>query len=77
MQEIESIKEFGGTLKRFQHFSTSCNCEMTFSVFLPEQSQQQGLPSLYYLSGLTCTDDNVRSKAGAARYAAEHGIVFI
>lgn len=50
---------------------------MTFSVFLPPQAESSQVPALYYLSGLTCTDDNVRSKAGAQRYAAEQGIALI
>ncbi len=50
---------------------------MTFSVFLPPQAAHKQVPVLYYLSGLTCTDDNVRSKAGAQRYAAEHGIALV
>jgi len=77
MQEIESIKEFGGYLKRYTHQSTSCQCEMTFSVYLPVHAEEQRVPALYWLSGLTCTDDNFRVKAGAQRYAAEHGIALI
>lgn len=77
MQEIESIKEFGGYLKRYTHQSTSCQCEMTFSVYLPVHAEEQRVPALYWLSGLTCTDDNFRVKAGAQRYAAEHGLALI
>jgi len=77
MQKIESIKEFGGYLTRYTHHSSVCNCEMTFSVYLPPQAENNDVPALYWLSGLTCTDDNVRTKAGAQRYAAEHGIALI
>ena len=77
MKQIESIKEFGGWLNRYQHDSTSCNCEMTFSVFLPPNAEKEKIPAVYWLSGLTCTDDNVRTKAGAQRYAAELGIALI
>ncbi len=77
IQEIESIKEFGGWLNRYIHNSNVCNCEMTFSVYLPPQAEKEKVPALYWLSGLTCTDDNVRTKAGAQRYAAEHGIALI
>jgi len=77
MQEIESIKEWGGWLKRFTHQSTACQCEMTFSVYLPPQAEAGPVPSVYFLSGLTCTDDNVRTKGGAQRYAAEHGVALI
>lgn len=77
MQQIESIKEFGGWLNRYSHRSESCNCEMTFSVYLPPQAESGKVPAVYWLSGLTCTDDNVRTKAGAQRYAAELGIALV
>lgn len=77
MIEIESIREFGGWLKRYTHESTTCHCEMTFSVYLPPQAENNKVPAVYFLSGLTCTDDNVRTKAGAQRYAAELGIALI
>ncbi len=77
MQRIERIKEFGGWLERWQHASASCNCEMTFSVYLPPQTASEKLPVVYWLSGLTCTDDNVRVKAGAQRYCAELGLILV
>ncbi len=77
MQQIESIKEFGGWLNRYTHQSKVLNCQMTFSVYLPPQAEKNSVPALYWLSGLTCTDDNVRTKAGAQRYAAEQGIALI
>jgi len=77
MQKIENVKEFGGYLNRYTHRSNVCNCEMTFSVYLPPQAEEISVPALYWLSGLTCTDDNVRTKAGAQRYAAEHGIALV
>lgn len=77
MKEIESIKEFGGFLNRYTHQSETCHCEMTFSVYLPPQAKTKKVPALYWLSGLTCTDDNARTKAGMARYAAEQGIAII
>jgi S-formylglutathione hydrolase len=77
MKQIEQIREFGGWLNRYQHESTSCHCTMTFSVYLPPQAETEKVPAVYWLSGLTCTDDNVRTKAGAQRYAAELGIALI
>jgi len=77
IQQTESVKEFGGFLNRYTHQSEVCHCEMTFSVYLPPQAKNGKVPALYWLSGLTCTDDNVRVKAGAQRYAAEHGIALI
>jgi len=77
MKQIESIKEFGGYLNRYEHESNSCSCKMTFSVYLPPQAETEKVPALYWLSGLTCTDDNARTKAGMQRYASEHGIALI
>jgi len=77
LQEIESIKEFDGWLKRYTHTSSSCQCEMTFSVYLPPLAETESVPAVYWLSGLTCTDDNFRTKAGAQRYASELGIALI
>ena len=77
MKQIESIKESGGYLNRYEHDSTTCHCKMIFSVYLPPQAETTKVPALYWLSGLTCTDDNARTKAGMQRYAAEHGIAVI
>lgn len=77
MKQIESIKEFGGYLNRYEHNSTVCHCKMVFSVYLPPQASDKKVPTLYWLSGLTCTDDNARTKAGMQRYAAEQGIAIV
>ena len=77
MKQIEHIKEFGGYLNRYEHMSEICQCKMTFSVYLPPQAESTKVPALYWLSGLTCTDDNARTKAGMQRYASEHGIALI
>lgn len=77
MQNTEQVREFGGWLKRYTHQSETCHCEMTFSVYLPPKAETDKVPVLYYLSGLTCTDDNVRTKAGAQRYAAQHNIALV
>ncbi|UHD16146.1 S-formylglutathione hydrolase [Thiocapsa bogorovii] len=77
MERIEHIREFGGWLERYTHDSAACNCRMTFSVYLPPQAEAAPVPAVYFLSGLTCTDDNVRVKAGAQRYAAELGLALV
>jgi S-formylglutathione hydrolase len=77
MKQVERIRESGGWLERWRHESTTCRCRMTFSVYLPPQAATQKLPVVYWLSGLTCTDDNVRTKAGAQRYAAELGLILV
>jgi S-formylglutathione hydrolase len=68
---------FGGKVKYCQHLSKSCGVEMNFSVFMPPQATLHPVPALYYLSGLTCTEDNFMAKAGAQKYAAEHGLMLI
>lgn len=77
LQQIESIKESGGYLNRYSHESILLKCEMTFSVYLPPQAEQGDVPALYWLSGLTCTDDNARTKGGMQRFAAEQGIAIV
>jgi S-formylglutathione hydrolase len=77
VEQIEKIKESGGYLNRYTHDSESCNCRMTFSAYLPPQAERGPVPAVYWLSGLTCTDDNFRVKAGAQRYAAELGLALI
>ncbi len=77
MQKIESIRESGGWLNRYTHESSVCNCEMTFSVYLPPLAEKEAVPAVYWLSGLTCTDDNFRTKAGAQQSASELGIALI
>ncbi|MEM9601426.1 MAG: S-formylglutathione hydrolase [Pseudomonadota bacterium] len=77
MERVERIREWGGWLERYTHASSACQCEMTFSIYLPPQAASEPVPTLYFLSGLTCTDDNVRTKAGAQRYAAEHGVALV
>lgn len=77
MQQIEHIKESGGWLNRYRHVSDVCNCTMTFSVYLPPQAESERVPVVYWLSGLTCTDDNARTKAGMQRYAAELGLALV
>lgn len=78
MEIVSSNKSFGGWHKRYKHPSSTLNCEMTFAIYLPPQAEQGGdLPVLYWLSGLTCTDENFMQKAGAMRLAAELGLVLV
>ena len=77
MEQISANRCYGGQQLRFSHASEVLGCDMTFSVYLPPQSEDGMVPVLYWLSGLTCTDENFVTKAGAQRYAAEHGIVIV
>ncbi|MDO8273109.1 MAG: S-formylglutathione hydrolase [Gammaproteobacteria bacterium] len=71
---------FDGEQRRYQHDSVVLNCTMKFSVFLPPQAlleKPQRVPVLYWLSGLTCTDENFVHKAGAQRLAAVLGMAIV
>lgn len=74
---LSTVKCFGGVLHRVSHTSACTKSGMTFAVFLPPQAETSKVPALYYLSGLTCTDENFTQKAGAQRAAVEHGIALI
>lgn len=78
MLEISANKSFNGWLNRFDHSSKVLNCQMKFSIFLPPQaSETNRVPVVYFLSGLTCTDENFMQKAGALRIAAKLGIAIV
>lgn len=68
---------FGGVQGVYTHASTTCNCDMTFGLFLPEEAKDGPVPLLWYLSGLTCTHENAMTKAGAQAWAAEEGIALV
>ncbi|GAA5214468.1 S-formylglutathione hydrolase [Corallincola platygyrae] len=75
---ISETTSFGGRYLRVSHASSTLNCEMTYGLFLPpEASEDNPAPVLYWLSGLTCTDENFMQKAGAHRLAAELGIAIL
>ncbi len=75
--EISRNRVHGGWQNRYQHHSSSLNCDMTFGVFLPPQAETAPVPVLYWLSGLTCTDENFAQKAGAQRLASELGLAIV
>ncbi|MFT3763613.1 MAG: S-formylglutathione hydrolase [Pseudoxanthomonas sp.] len=77
MDRIEHRACFGGWQDVYRHESTALGCAMNFAVYLPPQAETERLPVLYWLSGLTCTEQNFITKAGAQRYAAEHGVVVV
>ncbi len=75
LSTVEQRGCHGGTHGVYRHASAATGCEMTFSVFRPAGIERP--PVLFYLSGLTCTWENATTKAGAQRYAAEHGIALV
>ncbi|MED8815308.1 S-formylglutathione hydrolase [Escherichia marmotae] len=77
MEMLEEHRCFEGWQQRWRHDSSTLNCPMTFSIFLPPPRDNAPPPVLYWLSGLTCNDENFATKAGAQRVAAELGIVLV
>jgi len=78
MELISSQACFGGWQNRYRHHSEVLNCDMVFAAYIPPQAAKGGkLPVLYWLSGLTCTDENFTQKAGAQRVAAQLGIIIV
>ncbi|WP_449544243.1 S-formylglutathione hydrolase [Lelliottia amnigena] len=77
MELLEEHRCFEGRQQRWRHDSTTLNCAMTFSIFLPPTIGKAKPPVLYWLSGLTCNDENFTTKAGAQRVAAELGIALV
>ncbi|XP_024017301.1 S-formylglutathione hydrolase-like [Morus notabilis] len=78
--EIGISKVFGGYNKRFKHFSPTLGCSMTFHIYFPpspSHSSSHKFPVLYWLSGLTCTDENFITKSGAQRAASAEGVALI
>ena len=78
MKCIEQHASFGGRLEVWTHISSTLSCEMRIGVYLPEPALQgKKCPVLYWLSGLTCTEQNFITKAGAQAHAARHGFIVV
>jgi S-formylglutathione hydrolase len=77
VERVSESRCFEGRQIVYKHYSASCSCHMRFAAFLPPAADRGPVPALYWLSGLTCTEENFSVKAGAQRYAAELGIALI
>jgi S-formylglutathione hydrolase len=80
MSELEQVGEarcFDGRHIVYKHRSAACDCTMRFAVFLPPAAERGPVPAVYWLSGLTCTEENFSVKSGAQRYASELGLALI
>lgn len=77
LKEVSSVKCFGGFQKVFEHESSELKCRMKFAVYLPPQIDSEKVPVLYWLSGLTCTEQNFITKAGAQRLASTLGLALV
>jgi len=77
MEKISENLSFGGVQYVYRHGSAVTNCPMTFALFLPPQAKQGKVPLVWYLSGLTCSHQNVMDKGEYRRVAAELGIAVV
>ncbi|WP_431686543.1 S-formylglutathione hydrolase [Hahella sp. NBU794] len=77
MHLIQENKCHGGYWRRYQHDSETCGCPMTFSVFVPAAAEEGKCATLFWLSGLTCTDQNFVQKADVESAAAEYGFIVV
>ena len=77
MERIAQHRCFDGQQEVWKHRSRALGCEMRLAVYLPPQAAHTPCPVLYWLSGLTCSEQNFITKAGAQRYAAAHGVILV
>ncbi len=77
MKTISTSKSHGGVQGVYSHASEACACDMTFAVFVPPQAAERPCPVVWYLSGLTCTHQNVMDKGEYRRMAAELGLIVV
>ena len=77
LKQISSARCFGGFQKVFEHQSSVLQCAMKFAIYLPPQIDTDKVPVLYWLSGLTCTEQNFITKAGAQRFLSSLGIALV
>ncbi len=77
METISTQRCFKGTLGYYKHAAQSTKCDMRFTVYVPDSAKVSPAPALYYLAGLTCTEENFTTKAGAYKLASELGLILI
>jgi S-formylglutathione hydrolase len=77
MKTISTAKAHGGVQGVYSHASEACACDMTFAVFVPPQAAEAPCPVVWYLSGLTCTHQNVMDKGEYRKLAAELGLIIV
>lgn len=77
MEKIEQHNCFSGVQLVYKHLSEVLKCSMNFSIFVPAHEEHEKLPVIYWLSGLTCNEQNFITKAGAQKYASEHKVIIV
>lgn len=76
-KQISANRCFGGRQLVIEHTSAALDCAMRFAVYVPPQAAKGPVPVLWWLSGLTCTEENFITKAGAQMHAADHGLIIV
>lgn len=78
LELISNNRCFDGFQQRYRHHSATLHCDMQFAIYLPDSANSENpLPVVYWLSGLTCTEENFIQKAGAQRIASELGLIIV
>ena len=77
LETVSENRSHGGVQGVYSHASKACACDMTFAVFVPPQAAERPCPVVWYLSGLTCTHQNVMDKGEYRRMAAELGLIVV
>jgi S-formylglutathione hydrolase len=77
IETLSRHRSFGGAVGFYRHAATATACTMRFAVFTPPAAERGPVPVLYYLAGLTCTEETFMIKAGAQRLAAELGLMLV
>jgi S-formylglutathione hydrolase len=77
LTKVSSNKIFGGFQQVFSHDSSELGCKMNFGIYLPPQAESTKVPVIYWLSGLTCTEQNFVTKSGMQQYATKHGLIVV
>jgi len=74
---LDEHMSFGGWVRRYEHVSDACKAPMRFSIYLPTRSAGTQIPAVYFLAGLTCTEETFMMKSGAQRYASKLGLMLV
>lgn len=77
MERLERHASFGGWQEVYKHQSDVLKCSMSFSIYIPQHENCEYMPVIYWLSGLTCNEQNFITKAGAQKYAAENKVIIV
>ncbi len=77
LEKVKSYKQFGGNTNYYRHDSQVCGGKMQLAAYIPPQASSGRVPVLYWLSGLTCTEENFITKAYAQIFARKHGVIVV